>query len=310
MKDRLIMVFCAAAVFSLAAVFLTGCGGEERGENVLARVDGLSVTLEDFRREWTNQPPPPPDSPPESVEQFLNDMIAERLFLAEARRRKIDRDEELRQEVERYREQLMVEELLSREVLNVPAPSPSEVEGFWSANRELFAVPELIRISHILIRRGDEESEEEVLARAGEIKTRLEDGADFAELAREVSAGSSAVRGGDLGYFREEQILPEFQDAAGELAVGEISEPIPTQYGYHLLTVTDLKAPREKTLEESREEVAAILVAEKRKSRFENVRAALADTVTIWKNEDLIERLQADQNRALFPPPGSEAEAR
>ncbi len=300
----------AASVFSLAAGLTIGCGGEERPENILARVDGDSVSIDDFRREWANQPPPPPGVPPESVDQFLDDMIAERLFLAEARRRKIDRDEELRDEVERYREQLMVEKLLSLEVLTVSPPSPTEVEEFWAAHRELFAVPELTRLSHILIRPGEDESEEETVERCRAIRARLEAGEDFAELAREFSEGSSAIRGGDLGYFREDQIIPEFRSAAGELEVGEISDPVQTEYGYHLLTVTDLKPPREKTLEESREEVIAVLLAEKRKARFETVRAALADSASIYKNRDLIERLQADQTRALFPPAGADPGAR
>lgn len=310
MRQRLILVFCVVAIVSLGAVFLAGCGREESGENILARVDGLSVSLDDFRREWTNQPPPSPGVPPERVEQFLDDMIAERLFLLEARRRKIDRDEDLLREVERYREQLMVEKLLSREILPVSATSPAEVDEFWAAHRELFAVPELIRLSHILIRPGEDESEEEVIERVREIKIRLEGGADFAELARETSDGSSAVRSGDLGYFREEQILPEFRTVAGELAMGEISDPIGTEYGYHLLTVTDLKPPRQKTLDESREDVVAILQAEKRKNRFESVRATLAETSSIWKNRDLIENLQVEQNRALFSPPGTEKGSR
>lgn len=310
MRQRLILVFCVAAIVSLGAGFLAGCGREESGENILARVDGLSISLDDFRREWTNQPPPSAGVPPERVERFLDDMIAERLFLLEARRRKVDRDEDLRREVERYREQLMVEKLLGQEVLTVPAVSPAEVEEFWAAHRELFAVPELIRLSHILIRPGEDESEEEVIERVREIKIQLEGGADFAELAQEVSDGSSAVRSGDLGYFREEQILPEFRIAAGELARGEISDPIGTEYGYHLLTVTDLKPPRQKTLEESRQEVTAILLAEKRKTRFESVRAALAETSSIRKNHDLIEHLQVEQNRALFSAPGSEMGSR
>jgi len=300
----------AAAAFSLAAGLTIGCGGEERPENILVRVDDDSVTVDDFRREWANQPPPPPGVPPESVDRFLDDMIAERLFLAEARRRKIDRDEDLREEVDRYREQLMVEKLLSREVLSVSPPSPTEVEEFWTANRELFAVPELTRLSHILIRPGADESEEETVERCRAIRARLEAGEDFAELAEEFSQGSSAVRGGDLGYFREDQIIPEFRSVAGELEAGEISDPVRTEYGYHLLTVTDLKPSREKTLEESREEVIAVLLAEKRKARFETVRAALADSTSIWKNRDLIQRLQADQTRALFPPAGADPGAR
>lgn len=305
MKKRLVQLLPVSAACLLAAAW-TGCGGgEERPENILARVGDSLITLEDFRREWAAQPPPPPGEPAESVDLFLDDMIAERLFLAEARRRRLDRDEELQREVERYREQLMVERLLGREVLAVPPPSPEEVEAFWSAHREIFTVPELTRLSHILIRPGEGESEESAVERLLAVRERLEEGEEFAAAAREVSEGSSAVRGGDLGFFREEQIIPEFREAAGELEIGEISAPIRTDYGYHLLVVTETRPPREKTFEESREEAAAILLAERRKARFEETRAAIAATVPVEKNRELIGRIRVEPPRAPVQPPGT-----
>lgn len=298
-------VWSTAASACLALGLLAGCGGGEPSANVLARVGDETITIDDFRREWSNQPPLPPGVPPESVERFLEDMIAEKLFLAEARRRKIDGEEDLRQEVERYREQLMVERLLSREVLTAPPPSPAEVEGFWAANQELFAVPELIRLSHILIRPGEAEDERPALERCLAARKRLEAGEDFAAVAGEISDGSSADRGGDLGYFREEQIIPEFRPAVGELKTGEVSEPVETELGYHLLMVTDIRPPRQKTLAESREEAAAALMAEKRKARFEKVRAGIADSVSVEKNRESIERLQDEQSRAFSLPEGT-----
>ncbi len=305
MKQRLFGLISTAAVCSLAAVS-SGCGRvEELPENVLARVGDSVITLDDFQREWAGQPPPPPGEPPETADQFLDDMIAERLFLAEARRRRLDRDEELQREVERYREQLMVEKLLGQEVLTVPPPSPGEVEAFWSANRGIFTVPELTRLSHILIRPEEGESEESVIERLLAVRERLEEGEEFSALAREVSQGSSVVRGGDLGFFREEQIIPEFRAVAGELEIGEISAPIRTDYGYHLLVLTETRSPREKTFEESREEAAAILLAERRKARFEEIRDSIAASVPVEKNRELIGRIQIEPPRAPVEPPGA-----
>lgn len=304
MKQGLIQLIAVSTAGLLAAVS-AGCGRvEDRPENVLARVGDSVITLDDFRREWEGQPPPPPGEPPETVEQFIDDMIAERLFLAEARRRRLDRDEDLQREVERYRQQLMVEKLLGREVLTVPPPSPGEVEAFWSANREIFTVPDLTRLSHILIRPEEEESEESVIDRLLAIRERLEEGEEFSEVAREVSEGSSAVRGGDLGFFREEQIIPEFRAVAGELEIGEISAPIRTDFGYHLLVVTETRSPREKTFEESREEAAALLLAERRKARFEEIRDSIAATVPVEKNRELIGRIRIEPPRDPVEPPG------
>jgi len=310
MKPRFSQGLFAVVIWSLIVVFFPGCREGEESEDILVRVGDSAVSLDDFRREWANQPPLPPGVPPDSVAEFLEDMVAERLLLAEARRRKLDQDEELRREVERYREQLMVEKLLSLEVLNVPAPSPAEMEEFWTANRELFLVPELVRLSHILVRPGEDESEESLVERCLAIRERLESGEEFAEVAEEVSEGSSAARGGDLGYFREEQILPEFRPAVGELEIGEVSGPVETELGYHLLLVTEIRPPRQKTFEESREEAAAILMAEKRKARFDTLKDSIAPSVPVEWNLELVERLQAEQNRVFSSPEGTAAQAR
>ncbi|MFH1037448.1 MAG: peptidylprolyl isomerase [PVC group bacterium] len=289
-----------AAFFAVAAlgIILFACG-EKSPENILVKVDDSVITLDEFKKEWLRQPPPPPGEPQEPVDQFINDMIAEKLFLIEARRRKLDQDEKFRGEVEKYREQLMVETLLNQEVLTVDRPGQNEIEEYWANNKAAFTVPELTRFSHILVKAGEGETEEEALARCLEIKKRLDTGADFADVAREVSEGSSAARGGDLGYYRPGQISPEFKEAAGKLEIGEVSEPLRTDYGCHLVAVTDRKPPREKTLEESQDEVVAILLAAQRKGRFDTVKSRLASESVIWMNTDLIDHLRAEQRKAL-----------
>ncbi len=292
--------WCILSLFILAPLGLMTCAcGEKSPENILVKVDKSVITLDEFKDEWMRQPPPQPAASPESIDQFIDDMIAEKLFLIEARRRKIDQDEKFKQEVERYREQLMVEALLNQEVLTVKPPAENEIEKYWANHKAAFTVPALTRFSHIVIKVGKDETEEDAVARCLQVKERLSAGADFANVAREVSGGSSADRGGDLGYYRPDQISPEFKNAAEELKIGEISQPIKTEYGFHLITVTDRKPPREKTLEECRDEISAILLAAERKAKFDAVKSRLAAQSTIWKNDDLINRLREQQQQAL-----------
>ncbi|KXG10070.1 Foldase protein PrsA 1 [Anoxybacillus sp. P3H1B] len=90
-----------------------------------------------------------------------------------------------------------------------------------------------IRASHILVK--DEKT-------AQEVKTKLDKGEDFAKLAKEYSQDTgSAQNGGDLGWFGTGKMVKEFEDAAYALKVGEISQPIKTEYGYHIIKVTDKK---------------------------------------------------------------------
>ncbi|OEH91713.1 peptidylprolyl isomerase [Bacillus solimangrovi] len=101
-----------------------------------------------------------------------------------------------------------------------------------------------IKASHILV-------EDEATAK--EIKTKLDNGQDFAELAKEFSTGPSAPEGGDLGYFSKGQMVAEFEEAAYKLEIDQISEPVQSQFGWHIIKVTDKKEL--KPFEEMKEEV-------------------------------------------------------
>lgn len=90
--------------------------------------------------------------------------------------------------------------------------------------------PSEVRASHLLVesQKMAEECRQEILA-----------GATFDEVAKRVSKCPSGSRGGDLGYFVRGQMVPQFDKAAFELPIGELSQPVQTQFGWHLITVTD-----------------------------------------------------------------------
>jgi len=296
---KIIRRSAGAIIITMTAGILLAACGEKSPENVLVTVGDSVITLDDFQREWMRRPPPQPGEPMDNVDQFIDDMIAEKLFIIEARRRKIDQEEKFKAEVEKYREQLMVETLLKQEVLQVKKPSEAEIERYWADNKELFTVPALTRFSHILIKGKEGEDEDAILARCQAVKARLEAGEPFAVVASEVSEGSSANRGGDLGFYRPSQISPEFQSAAEDLEIGVVSEPIATDYGYHIIVVTDRKLSRDKTLDESREEIIAMLLAENRKAKFDKVKTRLSKATKIQKNTDLLNRLKSEQRKAM-----------
>ena len=89
-----------------------------------------------------------------------------------------------------------------------------------------------VRASHILVKTRGE---------AVELKKAIENGSDFGTLAREYSLCPSGQNGGDLGYFSRGQMVQPFEDEAFELSVGEVSSPVGTQFGWHLIKVTDKK---------------------------------------------------------------------
>lgn len=118
----------------------------------------------------------------------------------------------------------------------------SEIESFFEENKESLSVPEQVKASHILVNDSNT---------ADEIIEKLDDGEDFAELAEEYSIDTaSAVYGGELGYFSRGMMIAEFEEAAFEMEIGEISEPVKTIYGYHIIKLTDRKAQEEAKLDD------------------------------------------------------------
>ncbi|SFT19515.1 peptidylprolyl isomerase [Paenibacillus sp. BC26] len=131
----------------------------------------------------------------------------------------------------------------------------ADVKQFFEANRAEFDVPEQVKASHILVA---------TKAEADEILKQLKAGADFAKLAKEKSTDvGSGAAGGDLGYFSKGTMVPAFENAAFSLKVGELSEPIKSEYGYHIIKVTDHKAAKAATLAEKQDEIKEQLISQK-----------------------------------------------
>ena len=142
-----------------------------------------------------------------------------------------------------------------------------------------------VEISHILISTGQmptEESRAAALVRAQEVLAKVQAGEDFATLAKEYSQDEySAVNGGDLGFFEKGQMVPEFEAAAFGLKKGEVSEIVESQYGYHIIKVTD-KVYKEETFDEAKSDIKKELLYQKYLEKVKELEAS----VKIEKNED------------------------
>jgi parvulin-like peptidyl-prolyl isomerase len=155
----------------------------------------------------------------------------------------------------------MQSERLRDAVITEVALSEDEVRAYFEAHRADFEVEEEVRASHILV-----ETEEEI----GTILERLDAGEAFADLASELSIDpGSAAEGGDLGWFGRGRMVPEFEDAAFSLEVDELSEPVQTQYGFHLILVTERQDAETTTFEEVADDVRNAAEGEERDLLFD-----------------------------------------
>ncbi len=145
--------------------------------------------------------------------------------------------------------------------------APEDVKGFYDKNPDQFKQPELVRASHILIRVAPDATDEVKKEKRVQIEAAralVKSGEKFADVARKVSEDpGSAPTGGDLGFFARGRMVPEFDTAVFSLKTNEISPVITTQYGYHILVVTDRKPAGTMPFDEVKEDLADFLKQQK-----------------------------------------------
>ncbi len=204
------------------------------------------------------------------------------------------------------RDQTLREEIYN-EVTGDIEISEQEIKDFYEQNKEIyFKVPEKVKVSHILAQyneSGQEASEaekKEALDKIEFIKSEIEEGKDFAEVAKEYSDDAlSAENGGDLGYITKGQMVKEFEDMAFQLEAGEVSSPVETIYGYHILKVTDKQEEYIEEYEDVEETAKQYLVNEKKSEAWEDFVYGLLDEAEIEYNveyESSLTRNEEDGN--------------
>ncbi len=231
---------------------------------VIAIVDGTELRLSELEASYLELPEQFRQMPIEAIyEPLLDRLIDGHLLLQAAEEADVAADPEVEAAIERARNDVLRQTLIERAVRDATSE-----EAMRAAYEELRAEPdfaiEQVTARHILVETEDE---------AREVIAELDEGADFAELARERSTDPAAARGGELGTFRRGSMVPPFEAAAFALEAGSYSsEPVQTQFGYHVILVED-KAAIEPSFAEVEEELRADLVRQAVEDLLEDVRA-------------------------------------
>ena len=144
-----------------------------------------------------------------------------------------------------------------------------EIERYYNENNPRFSTPEQVQASHILFKTGPEVDETEIRAKAESVLAQARSGADFAELATEHSEDTSSENGGDLGFFGRGQMVPEFDQTAFTLPIGDISDLVKTQYGFHIIKVTNKQESMTQPLDGLREQIRGTLTQEKASAKVD-----------------------------------------
>ena len=247
-------------------------------ETILASFSGQTITLGEFNLIWEEVPEEYKLQLDRSM--VLDQMISEKLLIQEAIIMGLEEDNDVLEQVKKMTEQILVQALIEKEILNKVDANEEEVLDYYEQNKDSFTEKEQVHLYNILL-----ETEEE----AQNVLEQLKAGEDFSEIAIEKSSGPSAAQGGDLDYVAKGTIIPEIEEVIFALELEELSEVVKTDFGFHILKITEKKAETVKTLEEVREEIVQTLLPEKQKEAFENLLEELKGKVEIEINEELLQ---------------------
>jgi len=171
--------------------------------------------------------------------------------------------EEVRTQIQRG---LSIRELIDQKVAYKIVVTDEETKAYYDGNPQLFKQPAEVKASHILIKvepTADDAAKAAARKKIEDIRQKLTDGGDFAELAKEYSEGPSGPQGGELGFFRRGQMVKPFEDAAFSMKANEISAPVETRFGYHLIKVNDKKPEQTLAYADVKDKIAQRLKQEK-----------------------------------------------
>ncbi len=151
--------------------------------------------------------------------------------------------------------------------------SEQDIRAYYQHNTDQFTRPEQIKARHILIELPEDASEDQEKAarrQINQVEERLNQGEDFAKLAKELSQGPSAARGGDLGWFSRGSMLESFEEAAFALQPGETSRPVRTRFGLHLIEVEDRRSAGVQDFEQVKDTIRKELAEDKAAENLED----------------------------------------
>ncbi|CAN5810926.1 hypothetical protein BH09VER1_BH09VER1_32990 [soil metagenome] len=186
-----------------------------------------------------------------------------------------------------------------------------EAKKFYESNKAEFAEPDQVKASHILFLVKKDDSPEVAKAKleaAKKAEARAKKGEDFTKLAKELSEEPGAKEsGGDLDYFSKDKMVPEFADAAFAAKVGSISDPVKTQFGYHIIKVTDKKPAHTMTFDEVKKQLIAYLKQDKQRKATQELLKSLRDSAKI---ENTLPAPKPEDAAAMLQmPPGAPSDA-
>jgi peptidyl-prolyl cis-trans isomerase C len=264
-----------AAIVLLGAVSGAPALAETESDPVLAKVNGQSIHLSELKAAAETLPPQARAMPPQQLFPLLLDQLIDaQALLAEAKKTGLDKDPDVQRTMQMAEDRALESSLLNKVVR--PQVTDDAVKAHYEQQYAGKPGDAEVHARHILV--GDEATAKKIIAE-------LKKGGDFAALSKQYSKDPSAAQqGGDLGFFKKTDMVPEFANAAFALKDNEITPvPVKTQFGYHVIQTLEHRTAAPPSFEQVRDEM-----------RQQMVQAAVQKEVAQARSQVSVERFNMD----------------
>ena len=198
---------------------------------------------------------------PEGRAALLDNLIARKLFLMDAKKNLMEREPDFKEQLNRVKDDMLTNYAIQKSVERVRV-TDDDVKKFYDENPDKFEAGLTFNASHILV-----DSEEKAKEIAGEIAS---GGITFEDAAKKYSSCPSGKAGGELGDFGHGQMVPEFENACAAMQTGTISEPVKTQFGWHIIRLNDKKDGGVIPFAEAKEEIREVILADRQQAAYQS----------------------------------------
>jgi peptidyl-prolyl cis-trans isomerase C len=278
-----------AAAGCLAAVLAASLPARADDNPVLAKVNGSEIRASDVALAEEELGPSlaqmDPATKKDNVLAFLIDM---KIVAKAAEDKKVENNEDFKKRLAFTRNRLLMDSLLASE--GKAATTDEAMKKVYEEATKQITGEQEVHARHILVETEDE---------AKAVKAELDKGADFAELAKKKSKDPGASDGGDLGFFTKEQMVPEFSTVAFAMEPGKISDPVKSQFGWHIIKVEEKRSRKAPEFEQVKAQIETYVT-----------RKAQADYVAKLREAAKVERTDKPEETAKTDPKPDAAPAK
>lgn len=269
---RFWLPWCTLAALSWG--MLVGCQPPQE-EGVVVLVNGRAITQHEFDYRWAelSEATRSRYEKEGGKRKFLDELITRELLMQEARKRGLDQSDRIREQAQRFKERLILDELIGERMKAKIEVSKEELDAYFAQHAHELLGPNKVEVAQMLLSN---------ISAAKDLKRQVEAGGDFGKFAQRYSLDDKTKsKGGEVGPYRKGVLVPEVDEIIPSLKPGMISEPIKTNHGYYIVRISPLDRETIQADQATRERLRQELFAEKRRKRFEEIVAALRATAKI-----------------------------